>query len=109
MTVLRENNLLCYSFRCGNWFLGNSNFKVIYSPLQLHFIGGGGVLRDKIRQLCANKGIKVADLEEKCQIKPGTIKKWDGKSVESPRATTLLSVAQELGVTVEYLLTEEIT
>ena len=65
------------------------------------------MLRDKIRQLCSEKGMTVACLEEKCGIKPGTIKKWDGKKVESPRATTLLSVAQELETTVEFLLTEK--
>ena len=62
------------------------------------------MLKDKIRKLCADRGMSVAVLEEKCDIMPGTIKKWDGDTVKSPRATTLYRVAQVLGVTVEDLL-----
>jgi len=42
-------------------------------------------------------------LEESCGLKHGTIKKWNKES-SNPRVKSVLSIARELGTTVEYLL-----
>lgn len=66
------------------------------------------MLKDKIKALCQEQKITIKSLEESCGLKHGTIKKWNKES-SNPRVKGVLSVARELGTTVEYLLTENQT
>lgn len=59
---------------------------------------------ERIKQLCEEQGMTVADLEKKIGFGAGRIGHWK-ESI--PKADSLLSVANTLGVTVEYLLTGE--
>lgn len=56
----------------------------------------------RIRGLCKNKGITIAELERRCGIGNGIIARW-GKS--KPSYERLSKVAEELETTVEYLQT----
>jgi len=56
---------------------------------------------EKIRKLCGEKGITIAELESKSDLSNGAIAKW-GKS--TPRADNLNKVANILGTTMEELL-----
>ena len=63
------------------------------------------MLRNKIENLCKEKGISMAELKRRSGVHPGTIKKWN--SVKDPGkigAASLINVAKVLGTTVEYLL-----
>ena len=61
------------------------------------------MLKDKIKGLCKERSITIKSLEESCGLKHGTIKKWNKES-SNPRVKCVLSVARELGTTVEELL-----
>ena len=61
------------------------------------------MLKDKIKELCKERSITIKSLEESCGLKHGTIKKWNKES-SNPRVKGVLSVARELGTTVEELL-----
>ena len=56
---------------------------------------------ERIKTLCAEKGININQLEKKCGISIGTISHW---RKSTPRADVLYIVADALGVTMEYLL-----
>lgn len=59
---------------------------------------------EKIRQLCKERGITIADLEKAVKLGNGTIGKWANSY---PRADNLKSVADYLGVTTDELLNED--
>lgn len=57
---------------------------------------------ERIRQLCADRGITLKRLELEAGIGNGVIARWE---TSSPRADKLLAVAKVLNVSAEYLLT----
>lgn len=59
-------------------------------------------LYDRIKELCTNAKMTIAELEIKALLSNGSIGKWK-KSV--PKADTLNKVAQILNTSLEYLLT----
>jgi transcriptional regulator with XRE-family HTH domain len=59
---------------------------------------------ERIKRLCEEQGMTVADLEKKIGFGSGRIGHWKDSV---PKADSLLAVANALGVTVEYLLTGE--
>lgn len=59
---------------------------------------------EKIRQLCKERGITIADLEKAVKLSNGAIGKWANSY---PRADNLKSVADYLGVTTDELLSED--
>ena len=61
-------------------------------------------LRDKIRELAKEQGMSLPNLEAKLGFGNGTIVRWDKAS---PTAEKLQKVADELGVSVDYLLGRE--
>ena len=61
-------------------------------------------LRDKIRELAKEEGMSLPNLEAKLGFGNGTIVIWDKAS---PTAEKLQKVADELGVSVDYLLGRE--
>ncbi len=60
---------------------------------------------DNINRLCEQRELSIAALEKKSGLKNATICKWRNSV---PRADTLKKVADALGVTVDYLLQEEV-
>ena len=63
-------------------------------------------LRDRIRELAKEQGMSLPNLEAKLGFGNGTIVRWDKAS---PTAEKLQKVADELGVSVDYLLGRELT
>ena len=61
-------------------------------------------LRDRIRELANAKGMSLPNLESKLGFGNGTIVRWDKAS---PTAEKLQKVADELEVSVDYLLGRE--
>ena len=61
---------------------------------------------ERIRTLCKEKGISVAELERRCGIGNGIVARW---KTSKPAYDRLAAVASELEVTVDYLrgLTDE--
>lgn len=57
----------------------------------------------RIRELCKEKGITLAELERRCEIGNGIIARW---SKSKPSYERLAKVATELETTVEYLTGE---
>ena len=57
----------------------------------------------KIRSLCSERGITLAELERKTNIGNGAVAKWDGAS---PRVDNVKKVADFFGVTIDYLIRE---
>ena len=58
----------------------------------------------RIKDLCREKGITIAELERRCGIGNGIIARW---SKSKPSFERLFKVASELETTVEYLQTGE--
>lgn len=58
----------------------------------------------RIKALCKEKGITVAELERRCSIGNGIIARW---KTSKPSYERLSVVAKKLDTTVEYLLTGE--
>lgn len=56
---------------------------------------------DKIKELCAEQGITIAELERRADIVPTTMAKW--RSI-SPSVDKVARVAKALGVKIEDLL-----
>ena len=63
-------------------------------------------MRKRINELAAKHGLTIAEVERRCGIKPGTIRRWDK---HKPLAENLAAVARVLETTVEYLLGERET
>ena len=57
---------------------------------------------DRIRELCAQRGVSIQALEKSCDLSNGAISKWN---TSIPRADALLRVARYFGVDPWYLLT----
>ena len=56
---------------------------------------------ESIKNICDKKNISVTSLEKKIGLGNGTIQKW---KYVSPNVTTLKKVADELGITVGYIM-----
>lgn len=61
-------------------------------------------LVQRIKELCKEQGITVAELERKCGIGNGIIARW---KTSKPSYDRLAKVASALGVSVDYLQTGE--
>ena len=61
-------------------------------------------LVDKIRELANQRNMSLPDLETKVGLGNGTISRWKSSS---PNTDKLTKVADELGVSVDYLLGRE--
>lgn len=59
---------------------------------------------DKIRELARDRGTSIPKIEEACGLSNGAISKW---SVSSPKVENLKKVADFLGVTLDYFVTEQ--
>lgn len=59
------------------------------------------MLYEKICQLCKERRTNVSELERKCGFANATIRRW---KVSSPSVDNLSKVADELGVSVDYLI-----
>lgn len=62
------------------------------------------MLFEKISNLCKEKGISIARLEEECGLGNATVRRWN---VSMPRLDSLQKVANYLGVPVSDLLSPE--
>lgn len=62
------------------------------------------MIRDKIKELCKERGISIRQLERDADLGEGTIKKW---SDFNPRLENVMKVANALGVSLDELLREE--
>ena len=62
------------------------------------------MLRDKIKEMCKERGITIKQLERDAELGEGTIKKW---SDFNPRLENVVKVADVLGVSVDDLIREE--
>lgn len=58
---------------------------------------------EKIKMLCKEKGISIRTLESACGLSHGSVSKWDK---HEPSHGKLYTVADYLGVSVNYLLSE---
>lgn len=58
----------------------------------------------RLRELCAERGVSIAELERRTDTGNGVIARW---TVNIPRSNKLKAVADYLGVTMEELLTDE--
>ena len=59
------------------------------------------LIYDKIKEICKDKGISVASVEEKAGLGNGTITKWNNSS---PTVENLKAVADVLKVSVSKIL-----
>lgn len=59
------------------------------------------MFRDKIKEICKERGISIRELERRAGLGEGTVKKWKDFT---PRAESLVRIADVLGVTVDELL-----
>ena len=58
---------------------------------------------DKIKKLCRQKGIFISDMERDLKLGNGTIGKW---AFVNPRSDNLKSVADYLGVSMDFLMSD---
>lgn len=58
----------------------------------------------RVKELCVERGISIAELEKKCGIGTKTINKW---GTSSPSVDKLERIADYFGVTVDYLIGRE--
>ena len=99
--------LVSPSYR-GAWFFAPSVLPIILSNALIvnsEYDNLGVVfLLDRIKELCAKRGITIAELERSCGIGNGIIARW---RKSKPSFDRLKKVADFLEVTPEYLLTGE--
>ncbi len=57
---------------------------------------------DKLKKVCFEKGTNMTALSQKLKISSGNISKWKNGVV--PKSETLILIAQELSVSIDYLL-----
>ena len=62
------------------------------------------MLYARIEALCKEKRIPISRLEQECGLGNATVKGW---KESDPRSSKLKAVADYLGVTVDYLLSDE--
>lgn len=60
---------------------------------------------EKIKKLAEKEGISISELESSCNIGNGTISKWNNSS---PTVANLKKVADYFGVSIEYLIDNEV-
>ena len=58
----------------------------------------------KIKELCKERGITIAELERQADLVPKTMAKWDENK---PSVDKVYRVARSLGVTIEELLPDD--
>ena len=58
----------------------------------------------RVKELCAEHGISVTELEKKCGIGTKTINKW---GASSPSVDKLQRIADYFGVSVDYIIGRE--
>ena len=63
------------------------------------------MIRDKIKKLCKDRDLTIRELERRAGLKPGCIKKWCGHA--SPKLSNAIAVAKVLGVSVDFLFSDE--
>ena len=63
------------------------------------------MIYENVMTLCKERGISVAALERACNIGNATIKGW---KEGNPRIDTLKKVADYFGVTVEFLMEDDV-
>jgi len=71
----------------------------------MNFFMWGEYMYERIKKLCRENGMTIPELEERAGISSGAISHWRSSS---PKAQNVLSVAQVLECSVDYLLTGEI-
>ena len=59
------------------------------------------MLKERVQELCKQKGITIKFLEEELGLGKSSILKWDKVS---PKAENLIKVADYFGVSIDYLL-----
>lgn len=59
------------------------------------------MLKDKIIELCNERGISISKLEEECGVGHATIRKWDRSA---PTITTVKKVADYFGISLCELI-----
>ena len=59
---------------------------------------------EKIRDLCAKRGLSIRKLEIDCNLSHGSLSKWDK---HKPSFDRIQNVADYLGVPVDFLLSEK--
>lgn len=59
------------------------------------------MILEKIKALCKERGVSIAELEKRCNLGNATIRGWE-QSV--PRVDKLKSVADFFGLPLEYFL-----
>ena len=59
------------------------------------------MIYEKVRALCAERGISVRRLEQELGIANATIRKWDK---QSPKISTILPVADYFSITLDELV-----
>lgn len=60
---------------------------------------------ENLQKICDAKGVKVTTLVEKLGFSSGNLSKW--KNGSTPKGNTLLTIAEELGVSVNHLLGQD--
>ena len=63
------------------------------------------MILDRIRALCAERGVTIQKLEQTTGLSNGAISKWD---TSVPRVTSLKAVADYFGVTVDELIKDDV-
>lgn len=85
--------------------VGTSYFNVKFCSESIARYGGEKVLRDKIKQICTDRGISVKELERKADLSGNTVTRWDGSNY--PNVRTLKKIATVLNVTIDELVEED--
>lgn len=57
---------------------------------------------ERVKDLCSNQGMSIAELERKADLGNGSVRRWD---TSIPAADKLQRAAKTLGTTMDYLLT----
>lgn len=81
-------------------------FHVKVNRIMKIFMQKGGVtlIYEKIKRLCAQKGVTIYRLEKDLEFSPSTIIKW---KTSVPAVNKLKKVSDYLGVNIEYFLEED--
>ena len=64
---------------------------------------------DKIYSLASKQGIKIGDLEEKCGLSKGYLSRLSKSENTAPSIEVLLNIAEQLGTTLNFLLSPDIS
>ena len=80
------------------------NRKIYYSLIEVIKMSS---MYERIKRLCDEHNITVAELERKCGLSPSTIRKWDGNL--GPTVKKINKVADYFNVSIDYLCDRSIT